>query len=346
MRKELANLRWHPLWVSHIGCIKGCLDYLGLDVSTAWLFGATGHAFLLNICEGVDLSGPTALNLERLLALGKNIGYATGQVSGARSDADYREVQQRAWERTRWAIDRGLPCYAWNLDPRFPEFYVIYGYDTGDEGEIAGYCFSGPGSDAGAGPVPWQGLGDDPIGWLAVQWLEPGQPADDVKTVKDAFAFALAHAEGAERWVYPGFRSGLAGYDLWIQELEAGRASGAGVGLNAGNWSECRNYAVEFLVEAKERLGPAFAGLLEEAIEHYRRVAAHLSALVGIFPFDERRPWQITDRARVELAVECLGAARDAEASGLAALRRIVRLCARADSGQASVGGVGVLVDG
>jgi len=334
MKKELANLQWQPLWVSHIGCIKGCLDYLGRDVSTAWIFGATGHAFLLNICEGVDLSGPTALNLEMIFELGRNIGYTTGQVSGARSDADFREKRRLAWERARWAIDRGLPCYVWNLDPRFPEFYVIYGYDEGEEGAVAGYYFSGPGSDAGAGPKPWQELGDDPIGWLAMHWLEPGQQADDVETVKGALTFALEHAEGPEKWVYPGFSAGLAGYDLWIQELEAGRASGAGVGLNAGNWSECRNYAVEFLVEARERLGPAFEGLLDEAIEHYRRVAAHLSALVGVFPFDARRSWHIEDQARIHLAVDCLAAARDAEELGLAALQDIVRQCARAGSGR------------
>jgi hypothetical protein len=40
--KQLRNLRWAPRWVSHLGCVKGCLDYLGLDISDAWLFGGTG----------------------------------------------------------------------------------------------------------------------------------------------------------------------------------------------------------------------------------------------------------------------------------------------------------------
>ena len=49
--KELANLRWSPKWVSHLGCVKGCLDFLGTKMSDAWLFGGTGHAFIINISE-------------------------------------------------------------------------------------------------------------------------------------------------------------------------------------------------------------------------------------------------------------------------------------------------------
>ena len=54
MDKKIENLRWRPKWVSHMGCLKGCLDYLGLKVSDAWLYGATGHAFIINMAgDGV-----------------------------------------------------------------------------------------------------------------------------------------------------------------------------------------------------------------------------------------------------------------------------------------------------
>jgi len=53
MEKKLENLRWRPRWISHLGCIKGCLEYLGVDVSDAWLFGATGHAFVINLHDVV-----------------------------------------------------------------------------------------------------------------------------------------------------------------------------------------------------------------------------------------------------------------------------------------------------
>jgi len=54
MDKKIENLRWKPKWVSHMGCLKGCLDYLDLKVSDAWLYGATGHAFIINVAgDGV-----------------------------------------------------------------------------------------------------------------------------------------------------------------------------------------------------------------------------------------------------------------------------------------------------
>jgi len=43
MRRVIESLDWKPRWVSHLGSIKGCLDYLGIPVSEAWLFGATGY---------------------------------------------------------------------------------------------------------------------------------------------------------------------------------------------------------------------------------------------------------------------------------------------------------------
>lgn len=35
--KALKSLKWSPKWVSHLGCIKGCLDYLGVEITDAWL---------------------------------------------------------------------------------------------------------------------------------------------------------------------------------------------------------------------------------------------------------------------------------------------------------------------
>ena len=71
--KQLENLRWKPKWTTHMGCIKGCLDYLGIDMSDAWLFGGTGHAFVINIPDGVCPSGPTAWQTQILFKLGANL---------------------------------------------------------------------------------------------------------------------------------------------------------------------------------------------------------------------------------------------------------------------------------
>lgn len=53
IKKELENLHGKNRWVSHLGCLAGCLEYLKRGVSDGWLYGATGHAFILNILDGV-----------------------------------------------------------------------------------------------------------------------------------------------------------------------------------------------------------------------------------------------------------------------------------------------------
>jgi len=243
MPKRIGNLKWKPKWVSHLGCIKGCLDYLGLDVSDAWLFGATGHAFIINMHEVVCPSGPTAWHTQRFMELGNNIGYSIEGVCGWKSDKDFALKQERAWEDTRRAIDEGLPCYGWELD--IPEYYVVYGYDD------KGYYFSGPKCDGGKGPKPWRELGNTDIGLLEMYTVRPGRSVEDAKTIREAVQFVLEHAESPAQWVFPKYKAGLAGFDTWIQALEEGKAHSWGMAYNSAVWHECRLLAARFLEEAK-----------------------------------------------------------------------------------------------
>jgi len=314
--KKLENLRWVPRWVSHLGCIKGCLNYLGLDVSDAWLFGATGHAFVLNVHEVVCPSGPTAWNTERLFRLGKNIGYEIDGVFGMKSADGFAEKQNLAWEHAKSAIDRGLPCYGWELD--IPEYYVVYGYDD------AGYYFSGPGCDESRGLKPWQELGDTEIGVIEMYSLKPGQAANDAQTVKEALAFALEHATSPAKWIFPKYKAGLAGYDNWIRALESGTADGFGMAYNAAVWAECRGYAVLFLQEARERLDRKAAALFDQALDQYQVVFENLRTVTEAFPFHGMEPEHVKDQARIRTALDALRSARDAEAGGLEILQRIV----------------------
>ncbi|HUV86994.1 MAG TPA: hypothetical protein VMX79_07760 [bacterium] len=314
MKKELENLRWTPRWVSHLGCVKGCLDYLGIDVSDAWLFGATGHAFIVNVHDVVCPSGPTAWNTEMLRKLGKNVGYESRGLSATRKDADFERKRKLVWENTKLALDNDLPTYGWELD--VPEYYVIYGYDD------VGYHYSGPGADDGAGPKPWRDLGESDIGVLEMYSLVEGEAADDRTTVKEALAFALAFAQSPAEWVYAKYKAGLGGFDNWVKAVEENIAHGHGMAYNAAVWHECRHFAVEFLKEAKERLGGP-AAEFDEAIAHYEVVAGNLKKVVELFPFHGLKSEHIQDEGRRAEAAEALRAARAAEEAGLAALVKI-----------------------
>jgi hypothetical protein len=292
---------------------------LGMDVSDAWLYGGTGHAFVINLHEEVCPSGPTAWKTVKLFELGKNLGYRLDGVFGFKHQDDFAGQQQRAWAHVRQAIDQGRPCYGWELE--IPEFYVIYGYDD------VGYYFSGPGCDEGKGPKPWQELGDTGIGVVELYSVWPGEAADDATTVKAALSFALEHAANPEEWIFEHYRAGLEGFDNWIRALQAGRASDMGMRYNTGVWAECRKYAVGFLEEAMQRLAGRADGPLDEAISHYGAVSENLNEVAAIYPWANKASDEdllpVDDKSRA--AVEALQRAKAAEAAGLQALQRIVQ---------------------
>jgi len=74
--KELEGLRICQRHVERLGCIKGCLDYLGAEISFPWLYGGTGHAFIISLDPGVDVSSPDSWDHQPQYDLGRNLGYA------------------------------------------------------------------------------------------------------------------------------------------------------------------------------------------------------------------------------------------------------------------------------
>jgi hypothetical protein len=316
--KTLENCQWAPRWVAHLGCVKGCLNSLGIEVSDAWLYGGTGHAFVINLHEEVCPSGPTAWDTGKLFELGANLGYKVDGVFGLKDQEDFPQRQRCAWEHARQAIDQGLPCYGWELE--IPEYYVVYGY-----GDV-GYYFSGPGCDAGKGPKPWSELGDTGIGVLEMYSVRPGEAADDTTTVRQALAFALEHATSPTKWIHEHYKAGPEGFDNWIRALEGGKASDMGMRYNTGVWLECRRNAVGFLKEAKARLTGRAEDLFDEAAAHYQVVTDHLGEVYEIYPWsdtaDDEKVLPIDENS--EAAVSALRAAKEAEVAGLAALAMIV----------------------
>jgi hypothetical protein len=316
--KSLDGLRWVPHWVSHLGCIRGCLDYLGIEMTDGWLYGGTGHAFVLNVHEdGSCPSGPTAWNHRVMFTLGENIGLSIDGVTGMKERGELPDAQERAWEFVRRSIDEGVPCYGWEF--AVPEYYVIYGYDD------TGYYYSGPEADGGEGPKAWRELADTGIGWLEVRAVRSGRAADDRTTVRDALSFALEIGGGSDKWVLPKYHGGLAGYGAWIGAMEAGTASRFGVGYNASVWAKCRRMAPEFLREAKTRLAGEGTHLFDQAIAHYDEVSRALDRVAKAYPFGaEHAPDLIGVDAKSADAAQDLRKARAAEEAGLGVLSEIV----------------------
>ena len=316
--KKLKNLTWSPKWVSHMGCVKGCLDYLGIDITDAWLYGGTGHAFIINIHKDLCPSGPTAWKTMMLFDGGKNLGYDFEGVFAWKDEPiKFAEFQKQAWDFAKKSIDAGLPLYGWELDT--PEFYVIYGYDQ------ASYYFSGPGANGGIAPKPWGELGESDIGLIELYNIKPKESQPDRVIITSALKNALKHAQNPKDWIYENYASGLRAYDFWIEALENGRASRFGMSYNAAVWHECRTHAVEFLQEGKMRLGGSASSHFSGGIDNYAVVADRLGKVTNSYPWTPKDgDATIPVDAQCQTVVEWLKEAQEAEAAGLISLKNIV----------------------
>jgi len=309
----LSEYRWQPAWTSHLGCLKAAAKYLNVPLSLGWLYGGTGHAFIINMHHTGCESGPTAWRIARIPNLANNLGMSVQGLWGSKSDKDFSAKKLRAYEAVKRALDNGMPCYGWELD--IPEYYCLTGYDN------TGYYYSGPTTGtASSGPKPWDELGETEIGMLEVYFVETGYSTDSRIVVKEALEFALEHAHDSDAWTYPGYKSGLRGYDSWISATREEGQNVLGLAYNAAVWHECRHYAVEFLQEAKVRLEGCARPELDRAIESYALVRDELALVKGIYPFPPNQ--SVPNR---EYASEALTRARSAEVQGLDALKGIVR---------------------
>ena len=320
--KLVKGLSWHPAYITQLGCIQAGLKHLKMDVDDAWLFGATGYAFVINIHDELCPSGPTAWNTHRVEQLGKNLGYTLDSIIAMKQQPGFAQQQKLAFAKVKTAIDNGLPCYGWELD--VPEFYVINGYDD------TGYHFINfDGSQKG--PKPWQTLGDTEIQVLNVSVIKPHKtekPITDRIVVKQAIEFALDHATNSEKYLFqPSYHTGLDAFDTWIAWFGKAKWDESvlmGLAYNAACWSECRTHAVEFLKQAKARINDkALAPLFDDAITHYQKVADNMKVLSDRYPFLDRKPEHATDTSRRDKALTALKAARQAEEKALQSLRQL-----------------------
>ncbi|MHC4716855.1 MAG: hypothetical protein ACYS5V_07795, partial [Planctomycetota bacterium] len=135
--KKLSGLKPRRAWMTHMGSLIGCAEFLKIDASPVWIWGVSGHAFALNIHETLCPSGPTAWPAEKCDLLAANAGVEVERLDAVKGRRGFARGQKTIWKRTRAAIDAGKPCFGWELD--IPEWSVITGYD-----EDGRYHFIGP----------------------------------------------------------------------------------------------------------------------------------------------------------------------------------------------------------
>ena len=287
-------------------------------ISTGWLYGGTGHAFVLNIADDLCPSGPTAWKPLMLFQLAHNLGFEMKGIFAHKSHPEFPKEQERAWDHVRGAIKNETPCYGWAVGG-IPEFYVIYGFDD------VGYYVSGAGSDDGKGPIKWQDVGTSEIGILEMYSVLETPASEPPLVLKQSLEKVLHHSTNPDEWIYDKYSSGILGFDKWITAVKEGTANSMGLAYNTAVWAECRKYAVEFLKEARRHLPQEIQPLIETSTIHYSEVSKNLDEVTKLFPFEGGMPGDpIGVSQKSKDGSEYLTVARNAEENGLESLRLIV----------------------
>jgi len=252
---SLEAIRMYPYSTSLMGVVKGILDYYGMAVPDSVAFGASGHAFLMNIHEALCPSSPYCWDRSSFDRLLRNLGLEIVHLGfyTAQSCPEDRSAVER---RMREFIDRGVPCALCNMENQ-----IVSGYD-------------GTGFDTLA---PWPGCTDFPPRRLtSASWSELGSeihisfsayPKCEPRPgsqVRDALEAALDMYGNPSKYSQDPYSSGLGAYDAWIGAVGSGHGGSHGNWWNSRVWSECRRMASCWLDQvAMCSDGPAAAAALE-----------------------------------------------------------------------------------
>lgn len=311
IKGRIDRLEWVSRWLTSLGCLEGCTNYLGYSYPDGWVAGATGDAFAIRIHREICPAGIIAWKPPT--ELGLNIGVDREIILPQMDDVS--EQQQIVWTATEEALRSGSPCIGFAMEQW--QSYLIYGYD--DDGYYYRPVMEGDGY------FPKAKMGVEVPCVMTI--VRKAEPADDLTTVRDALDFAVKYNAAPEE-VAPGFfgepgefQAGVEAYDFWAESLREGRADAHGNGYNAHTYAELRQLAVKFLEEASRRVK---ASGFDEAITHYRTVADHLRTVADLFPMPAI-PEHVKDKDRIARAVGALSAAKSAETLGLQALEQILR---------------------
>ena len=291
-----------------MGCIEGCIRFLGGSDTTEWIYGASGHAFFIAASKTPDICDYHFWDPRPVMKLLGNLGFDIDCVWGWADDDDFSQKQTESWEKIRAAIDQGLPCFGFSIVMP-PQNQIITGYDA-----TGYYSENDP-----ARVVPWQEVTGLP-GDLAMCTVSPGTPSDDRVVVTEALQYVSTLAEqGGECW-------GLSAYDRWMASLEAGSLkSPEHTAYLVRLWAECRGYAAQFLEEAKSKLSGTGADKpFDDAIERYGKVASAWAQLSEVFPDGKTHLQDLADAGKRDSALSVLTEARQAEKDGLESLLAVI----------------------
>jgi hypothetical protein len=252
-----------------MGVVKGAADYVGLEHSPAWVYGASGHAFLINVHDRICPSGPYCWKYDGFYPLVRNLGLEMTELGFFHSGSG--QAERRAVElKLIAALDQGLPASVLNLENQ-----LVCGYDE------KGLLLAQPWGQS-CGPTPagltfgtWPEFGDEVhVSFFTFRRVEP---APATAAIRDSLRYALDLFRNPDRYQLDRHAVGLAAYDNWTRAA-AEHGADHGNWWNAVVWSECRKMAAAYFTEIAGKY-PALAAAARELSAAYQELAELLGQI-------------------------------------------------------------------
>jgi len=255
-----------PFNTTLLGVVRGVADYYGLDHSDAMLYGATSHAFLINIHEALCPSGPYCWKPDSFRSLLGNLGIEMIDHGFFSSESPGAE-RERIEALLREHLDRGVPCSLLNMENQ-----LITGYDE------AGFITTQPWAPHVDFPPAhltfgtWEELGEEiHMSFFTFRQVDA---ADTREAVVASLRCGADMCRHPEQYTDEPYGVGPRAYEKWIAAAgEHGDSHGNW--WNGTVWAECRRQAASYLRE----IGETFAEVGEEAqklAQAYDAIAANL----------------------------------------------------------------------
>ena len=257
---KIDKLAMPPFNTTLMGVVKGALDYYKIEVDAPTVFGASGHAFLINIHKQLCPSGPYCWKREAASPLIRNLGLEMSDL-GFVSPQNHLEDRAAVEKKLRQALDKEIPCSLINLENQ-----LIAGYD--EEGFLT--------------LQPWAAKADFPPATLTFgSWAEFGdtfhvnfytlksvKPVGHRRAALDSLDYAVdLHSNPAKHSLHD-YGVGPDAYSNWINAAPEFGAS-HGNWWNATVWSECRQMASRYFAD----IGQRYEGVAQAAAELTRTYA-------------------------------------------------------------------------
>jgi hypothetical protein len=302
---ELKNYYFSGLEASQIGALKSVLNYYNIPISSSWIYGMTGMAFLLvhNQDFKKENAGPPE---SELFKLARNIGLKIEGIHTYAEDERFKELQKEMWSNAREAINKGYPVFAKNIDLE-NQTSIIYGYDS--VGYYTHSWHSGNGHENAGDVIPWDKLGHslcpcgyckknkekasnhfDTKGVVSLHWAVPIDASNHLLALKEALEYVIAlNDQGVIHWYNEKYLVGGLAYKGWISALEKNKIDKFHFSLTLEPIADARSHALNFLNEIKDSIDGLLTSLIDEAVVVYKKIVEIYKFLVQKFPYEQPR---------------------------------------------------------